>query len=68
MNGAHKLPLLKQSLKLLVEQLRPQDTVSMVTYAGAIIGLQPTSGSNKNTTLTAIDDPNAGASQRGNQV
>ena len=34
MNDHRKLPLLKQSFRLLVEELRPQDRVSMVVYAG----------------------------------
>ena len=66
MNEERKLPLVKQSLKLLVEQLRPQDTVSLVTYAGATrVVLQPTSGSNKNAILTAINELNAGGSTAG---
>lgn len=39
MSGANRLPLVKSSLKLLVDQLRDQDHVAIVTYAGAA-GLQ----------------------------
>jgi secreted protein with Ig-like and vWFA domain len=35
MNDQNKLPLLKQSMKILVEQLRKKDKVSIVVYAGA---------------------------------
>ena len=66
MNEDSKLPLVKRSLKLLVDQLRSQDTVSLVTYAGATrVVLQPTSGANKSTLLAAIDELNAGGSTAG---
>src|SRR3546814_969856 len=35
MNSPDKLPLLRQSMKQLVNQLRPQDHVSIVVYAGS---------------------------------
>ena len=34
MNSTNKLPLLKSSLKLLVQQMRAQDRIALVTYAG----------------------------------
>ena len=66
MNSADKLPLLKQGFRLLVEQLRPQDTVSIVVYAGAAgTVLEPTSGADKTTILDALDRLNAGGSTAG---
>ncbi|TVO51606.1 vWA domain-containing protein [Denitromonas halophila] len=66
MRSANKLPLLKSSLKLLVQQLRAQDRISLVTYAGASgLALPATSGSDKATILAAIDALNAGGSTAG---
>ena len=48
MNQPDKLPLLKSSLRMLVQVLRPQDFVSIVTYAGhETVSLPPTSGAEK---------------------
>ena len=45
MGAPNKLPLLKTAFKMLTKQLRPQDKVSIVTYAGSAgIALPPTSG------------------------
>ncbi len=61
-----KLPLLKSSLKLLVNELRPQDRVSLVTYAsGTQVVLPPTSGAEKATISAAIDALRAGGSTAG---
>ncbi|KAA3651951.1 MAG: VWA domain-containing protein [Proteobacteria bacterium] len=66
MRSANKLPLLKSSLKLLVQQLRPQDRISLVTYAGASgLALPATPGNEKATILAAIDALNAGGSTAG---
>lgn len=66
MNEARKLPLVKQSLKMLAAQLRAQDTVSLVTYAGNTrVVLPPTSGAEKSTIANAIDDLNAGGGTAG---
>jgi len=35
MNAANKLPLVKQSINLLLDTLKPSDTISIVVYAGA---------------------------------
>jgi Ca-activated chloride channel family protein len=44
MNSSDKLPLLKSAMRLLVNQLRPEDRVSIVVYAGAAgLVLEPTS-------------------------
>jgi Ca-activated chloride channel family protein len=64
----NKLPLLKESLSLLVEQLRPQDRVSLVAYAGnAGLVLPSTPGSQKGTILAAIQQLEAGGSTAGGQ-
>ncbi len=61
-----KLPLVKESLKLLVDQLRPIDKVAIVVYAGnAGLVLQPTDGEHKATIRDAIDRLEAGGSTAG---
>lgn len=63
-----KLPLVKASLKLLVDQLREQDRISMVVYAGAAgLVLPPTSGASKNKIKEAIDKLEAGGSTAGGE-
>ncbi len=62
----NKLPLVKSSMKLLVDQLREQDKVSMVVYAGnAGLVLPPTSGADKMKIKDAIDKLEAGGSTAG---
>src|SRR5690606_22746251 len=66
MNAPNKLPLLKSSFKLLVDQLREEDHVAIVVYAGAAgVVLQPTAGSEKRTILDALDRLQAGGSTAG---
>jgi len=66
MNAPFKLPLVKESLKLLVRQLREQDRVAMVVYAGAAgLVLPPTSGDRKEEILGALDRLHAGGSTAG---
>ena len=61
-----KLPLLKRSLLLLVEQLRPEDHIAMVVYAGnSGLVLPPTSGREKNVIRNAIQALEAGGSTNG---
>lgn len=68
MMDENKLPLVKQSLRLLVDQLREQDRVSMVVYAGnAGLVLEPTSGSKKAEITRAIEALEAGGSTAGGQ-
>ena len=63
MNQPNKLPLLKQSLKLLTDQLSAQDRVAIVVYAGSDrIVLQPTRGSENETIKAAIDTLQSGGS------
>lgn len=66
MSDENKLPLLKQSLKVLVNQLRSEDKVAIVVYAGAAgLVLPPTSGDKKMTIIDALDKLNAGGSTAG---
>jgi len=63
MSDQNKLPLLKQAFKLLTDQLRAEDKVSIVVYAGAAgVVLPPTSGNNKFKIKEALDNLNAGGS------
>lgn len=66
MNRPNALPLLKQGLGLLARQLRPQDKVSIVVYAGASgMVLPPTSGGDISTILGALESLRAGGSTNG---
>lgn len=66
MNSPNKLPLLKSSLKMLTNELRPQDKVSIVVYAGAAgLVLEPTEGNNKQKIMEALDRLQAGGSTAG---
>jgi Ca-activated chloride channel family protein len=66
MNAWNKLPLVKASLRLLVDQLRPQDHVALVVYAGAAgLVLPSTSGDEKSTIVAALDRLEAGGSTAG---
>ncbi len=68
MHAANKLPLLKTSFKMLTKQLRPQDTVSIVVYAGAAgVVLKPTPGDQQETILRALDGLQAGGSTAGGE-
>jgi Ca-activated chloride channel homolog len=66
MEPPDRLPLIKASLRLLVDQLRADDTVAIVVYAGAAgVVLQPTSGADKPAILAALDHLQAGGSTNG---
>ncbi|PWB26142.1 VWA domain-containing protein [Flavobacterium sp. HTF] len=66
MSEMNKLPLLKQSLKILVNELRPKDKVAIVVYAGAAgMVLPPTSGDEKKTIIEALDKLQSGGSTAG---
>ena len=66
MNRPNKLPLVKQSLRILIGNLRPIDKVAIVVYAGAAgLVLESTPGSNKQKILGAIDQLQAGGSTAG---
>lgn len=66
MSQPNKLPLLKASFKLLVNQLRSQDKVAIVVYAGAAGQvLPPTSGACKEQIIEVLDKLEAGGSTAG---
>ncbi|MCL2524091.1 MAG: VWA domain-containing protein [Betaproteobacteria bacterium] len=66
MNSPERLPLVKSTLKLLIDQLRPQDKVSLVTYAsGTQVVLDPTSGSERAKIAAAVEQLRAGGSTAG---
>ncbi|MET3777604.1 vWA domain-containing protein [Rhizobium alvei] len=66
MDAEDKLPLLKSAFRLLVNKLKPTDTVSIVTYAGnSGVVLEPTAVSDKARILNAIDTLTPGGSTAG---
>ncbi len=66
MNYDNKLPLVKSSLKMLVDQLRDKDQVAIVTYAGSVaVVLTGCSAKKKGLIKNAIDGLGAGGSTAG---
>jgi Ca-activated chloride channel family protein len=66
MNMPNKLPLLKSAFGLLVNELRPEDRVAIVVYAGAAgLVLESTPGSRKELIMNAINNLEAGGSTAG---
>ncbi len=66
MQDPDKLPLLKQSFRLMLGQLRPEDQVAIVTYAGSAGQvLAPTTATERATILAALDRLQAGGSTAG---
>jgi len=66
MDAQDKLPLLKRALAMLVPQLRAQDRVSIVVYAGSAgLVLPPTAGDQHDKILAALDQLEAGGSTNG---
>lgn len=66
MNEPNKLPLVKSSLRMLVQKLRKEDKVAIVVYAGAAgLVLDATPGNEKDKILQAIDRLSAGGSTAG---
>lgn len=66
MDSPDKLPLVKQGLQMLVNQLGENDRVSMVVYAGRSgVALPPTNGSNRQAILDAIQSLESGGSTNG---
>ena len=66
MNQPDKLPLLKNGLRVLVNQLKPADRVAIVVYAGHS-GLVLPSTNDKNKILQALNNLEAGGSTNGGQ-
>ena len=66
MNEPDKAPLVKRSLSILTDQLRPQDRVSLVAYAGSAgVILGPTSGSEMDLIRGAVNSMQPGGSTAG---
>ncbi len=66
MSSSNKLPLVKSSFKMLVDQLRDEDRVAIVTYAGsAVVALESTSGKEKRKIKDALDALQASGSTAG---
>jgi Ca-activated chloride channel homolog len=66
MNQANKLPLLKRSMSLLVENLDERDSVAIAVYAGASgVVLEPTNAGYGDAILQAVDRLSAGGSTNG---
>jgi Ca-activated chloride channel homolog len=66
MDAPNRLPLVKQSLAMLLTQLQPADRVAIVTYAGnAGTALEPTAASEKGKILSTIERLQAGGSTAG---
>lgn len=66
MDQPDKLPLVKQSLQMLTEQLEENDRVAIVTYAGESgVALESTTGAQKSRIIEAIDHLHSGGSTNG---
>ena len=66
MSPADRLPLVKNAFAMLLDQLKPDDTIAIVTYAsGSGIALEPTKASEKNKILSALDHLQSGGSTAG---
>ena len=66
MQDASKLPLLRQSFMLMLDELRPEDEVSIVTYAGSAGRvLEPTPASEKGLIVAALAQLRAGGATNG---
>lgn len=69
MDEENKLPLVKKTLRILTEQLRAQDKVTIVTYSsGEQLVLPPTSGSEKKQILKVINQLQAGGATSGQRA
>ena len=68
MDAQNKLPLLKESMKILVKQMRSNDRIAIVVYAGAAgLVLPSTSGAEKDKIIAALDNLDAGGSTAGGE-
>ena len=68
MNSPDKLPLLKDGLRMMVNQLKPQDRVAIAVYAGSSgLVLPSTSVSSKGEIFAALDRLEAGGSTNGGE-
>ncbi len=68
MDAPNRLPLVKESMRMLIEQLNENDKVAMVVYAGSAgCVLESTSGNQQATILSALDRLRAGGSTNGGE-
>jgi Ca-activated chloride channel family protein len=68
MSAQNKLPLLKSAFRLLVKELRPEDRVAMVVYAGAAgVVLESTPGTQKDKILNSLNNLQVGGSTAGGE-
>ena len=68
MNADNKLPLVKKSVELLVEEMSRDDRLSIVVYAGAAgVVLEPTPGNQKTKIVEALNKLEAGGSTAGGE-
>ncbi len=68
MSDQNKLPLLKSSLRMLLDQLSQEDRVAVVVYAGAAgLVLPSTPATQKDKIMSALDELEAGGSTAGGQ-
>jgi len=68
MSDANKLPLVIQSMRMLVEQMNARDRVSIVVYAGAAGAvLEPTPGNERGRIIAALENLHAGGSTAGGE-
>ena len=66
MQSPDKLPLLKQSFRMMLAELRPEDEIAIVTYAGSAGEvLTPTPAAERGAILDALDRLEAGGSTAG---
>ncbi|WP_411819288.1 VWA domain-containing protein [Hyphococcus formosus] len=68
MNAENKLPLVKKSVELLVDEMSRDDRLSIVVYAGAAgVVLEPTPGNKKTKIIEALNNLEAGGSTAGGE-
>ena len=68
MMAEDKLPLVTRSLRMMVDQMHPEDTVALVVYAGAAgVVLEPTAVTDKHKIEAALDQLRAGGSTAGGE-
>lgn len=66
MAAQNKLPLVKTTVKMMVRQMRPEDSIAIVTYAGSTkVVLEGAAGSEKDKISKVIDSLEAGGSTNG---
>ncbi len=68
MSSPNKLPLLKKSLRMMLDELGKQDRIAIVAYAGSAgLVLPSTPATEKETIINALESLNAGGSTAGGQ-